>query len=77
MVKQKVEYDASIWAERDAEREKRFKVKLKRQAHQRAYKVVPIEEKTAAYIAEITRSGKEFLKSGVPAWRDQVKRNLA
>jgi hypothetical protein len=47
MVKQQVEYDASIWAEQDAEREKRFEAKLKRQAHQGGYKLMPIEEKPA------------------------------
>jgi transposase len=48
MVKKQVEYDATLWAERDAEREKRFEAKLKRQAQQRGYKLVPIEEKPAA-----------------------------
>jgi transposase len=48
MVKKQVEYDGTLWAERDAEREKRFEAKLKRQAHQRGYKLVPIEEKPAA-----------------------------
>jgi len=48
MVKKQVEYDATLWAERDAEREKRFDAKLKRQAQQRGYKLVPIEEKPAA-----------------------------
>jgi len=48
MVKKQVEYDATIWAERDAEREKRFEAKLRRQAQQRGYKLVPIEEKPAA-----------------------------
>jgi transposase len=48
MVKKQVEYDASIWAERDAQREKRFEAKLKRQAQQLGYKLVPIEEKPAA-----------------------------
>ena len=48
MVKKQAEYDASIWAERDAERERRFEAKLKRQALQRGYKLVPIEEKPAA-----------------------------
>ena len=48
MVKNQVEYDASIWAERDAERDKRFEAKLKRQAQQRGYKLVPIEQKPAA-----------------------------
>jgi hypothetical protein len=48
MVKQQVEYDATLWAKRDAEREKRFEAKLRRQAQQRGYKLVPIEEKPAA-----------------------------
>jgi transposase len=48
MVTKQVEYDATLWAERDAEREKRFEAKLKRQAQQRGYKLVPIEEKPAA-----------------------------
>jgi transposase len=48
MVKKQVEYDETLWAQRDAEREKRFEVKLKRQAQQLGYKLVPIEEKPAA-----------------------------
>jgi transposase len=48
MVKKQVEYDGSLWAARDAEREKRFEAKLKRQAQQLGYKLVPIEEKPAA-----------------------------
>jgi transposase len=48
MVKKQVEYDATLWAERDAAREKRFEAKLKRQAQQLGYKLVPIEEKPAA-----------------------------
>jgi transposase len=48
LVKKQVEYDATIWAERDAAREKRFEAKLRRQAQQRGYKLVPIEEKPAA-----------------------------
>jgi transposase len=48
MVKKQVEYDASLWAQRDAEREKRFEAKLKRQAQHLGYKLVPIEEKPAA-----------------------------
>jgi transposase len=43
MVKNQVEYDDSIWAKRDAEREKRFEAKLRRQAAQRGYQLVPIE----------------------------------
>jgi transposase len=48
MVKKQVEYDATIWTKQDGEREKRFDAKLKRQAQQRGYKLVPIEEKPAA-----------------------------
>jgi transposase len=48
MVKKQVEYDATLWAERDAAREKRFELKVKRQAHQLGYRLVPIEEKPAA-----------------------------
>ena len=48
MVKKQVEYDESIWAQRDAERAKRFEAKLKRQAYQLGYKLIPIEEKPAA-----------------------------
>jgi transposase len=48
MVKKQVEYDESIWAQRDAERAKRFEAKLKRQAHQLGYKLIPIEQNPAA-----------------------------
>jgi len=48
MVKKQVEYDETLWAERDAQREKRFEAKLKRQAQQLGYQLVPIEEKPAA-----------------------------
>ena len=48
MVKNQVEYDATLWAQRDAERDKRFEAKLKRQAQRLGYKLVPIEEKPAA-----------------------------
>jgi hypothetical protein len=48
MVKNQVEYDATIWTQRDAQREKRFEAKLKRQAQQLGYKLVPIAEKPAA-----------------------------
>jgi hypothetical protein len=40
MVKKQVEYDATLWAERDTQREKRFEAKLKRQAQQLGYKLV-------------------------------------
>jgi transposase len=47
VVKNQVEYDESIWATRDAHREKRFEMKLKRQAKQLGYELVPIEQKAA------------------------------
>ena len=48
MVKNQMEYDESIWAQRDALREKRFDAKLRKQAAQRGYKLVPAQEKTTA-----------------------------
>jgi transposase len=48
MVKKQVEYDASLWAQRDELRETRIQAKLRKQAAQRGYKLVPIEEQPAA-----------------------------
>ena len=48
MVSKQVEYDASLWAQRDTVREKRLEAKLKKQAAQRGYKLVPMDEKPAA-----------------------------
>ncbi len=48
MVTKQVEYDESIWAARDAQRENRLEDKIKRQAKQLGYKLVPLEEKPAA-----------------------------
>ena len=48
MVTKQVEYDEGIWAARDAQRHKRLEEKIKRQARQLGYKLVPLEEKTAA-----------------------------
>jgi transposase len=48
MVKNQVEFDESIWAQRDAAREKRLEERLRRQAAQRGYKLVPMEDKPAA-----------------------------
>jgi transposase len=48
MVSQQVEYEASLWAQRDAMREQRLEARLRKQAAQRGYKLVPMEEKTAA-----------------------------
>jgi hypothetical protein len=47
-VTKQVEYDESVWEQRDAERDKGLEAKLKRQAKQRGYKLVPIEENSAA-----------------------------
>ncbi len=43
MVKNQVEYDASLWAKRDVMREQRLETKLHKQAAQRGYKLVPLE----------------------------------
>ncbi len=43
MVKKQLEYDASLWAQRDAMREKRLEARLQKQAAQRGYKLVPLE----------------------------------
>jgi hypothetical protein len=47
MVKNQVEYDDTLWATRDAQRKKRLEAKLKRQAKQLGYELVPIEPKAA------------------------------
>jgi len=47
MVTKQVEYDESIWAARDAQRQKRWEDKIKRQAQQLGYQLVPLEEKPA------------------------------
>jgi transposase len=43
MVNKQVEYDASLWAQRDTMREKRLEARLHKQAAQRGYKLVPLE----------------------------------
>jgi transposase len=48
MVLHQVEYDETIWAARDTERQKRLETKLKRQAKQLGYELVPVEHKPAA-----------------------------
>ena len=48
LVKKQVEYDATLWAQHDAQREQRFETKLRRQALQRGYKLVPLEQQPAA-----------------------------
>jgi hypothetical protein len=47
MVKNQVEYDRTIWAARDAERKKRQETRLRRQAKQLGYELVPIDQTPA------------------------------
>ena len=47
MVKNQVEYDESIWATRDAHREKRLEMKLKRQAKLLGHQLIPMEQNAA------------------------------
>ena len=42
MVSRQVEYDESIWARQDAQRQKQYEAKLKRQAQKLGYQLVPI-----------------------------------
>jgi hypothetical protein len=48
IVKRQVEYDETIWATRDINRQKSLEAKLKRQAKQLGYELIPIGEKPAA-----------------------------
>jgi hypothetical protein len=48
MVKNQREYGEAIWARRDAQHEQRFEAKVKRQARQLGYELVPIETRPAA-----------------------------
>ena len=48
MVKNQVEYDETVWATRDAERQKRLEFRLKHQAERLGYRLVPVEENAAA-----------------------------
>jgi transposase len=43
MVNKQVEYDGSLWAQRDQMRDKRLDARLQKQAAQRGYKLVPLE----------------------------------
>ena len=47
MIKNQVEYDETIWDARAAQREKRLEAKLKRQAKQLGFELVPVELKAA------------------------------
>ena len=46
MVNKQVEYDGSLWAQRDQMRGKRLDARLQKQAAQRGYKLVPLEPAT-------------------------------
>lgn len=48
LVTKQIQYDDSIWAPRDAQRERRLEAKIKPQAQPLGYKLVPLEEKPAA-----------------------------
>jgi transposase len=48
LIRNQAEYDETIWADRDTQRRKRFEDRIKRQARQLGYQLVPLEEKTAA-----------------------------
>ena len=48
MITKLTEYDETLWAARDAERDRRLEAKLKRQAKRLGYELVPIEERPAA-----------------------------
>jgi transposase len=48
MVKKQVEYDRTIWAEREAQRNQLYEARLRRQALQRGYMLVPCSGEPAA-----------------------------
>jgi transposase len=48
IVNKQVEYDETLWAARDAQRQKRLEDKIRRQAKQLGYQLVPMEEIPAA-----------------------------
>ena len=48
IVKRQVEYDETIWATRDINRQKHLETKLKRRAKQLGYELIPIGEKPAS-----------------------------
>jgi transposase len=48
MITKQAEYDETLWAAREAERDRRLEAKLKRQAHRLGYELVPIDQKPAA-----------------------------
>ena len=44
LVTKQIEYDESVWAEREEERQKRFEAKIKRQAKKLGFQLVPIQQ---------------------------------
>jgi hypothetical protein len=73
MVKSRVEYDASLWAQRDTLREKRIEARLHKQAAQRGYKLVPMAKSQppnslianvppGSSLEVLTRSGTRMLR---------------
>jgi transposase len=48
IVTKQIEYDETIWTTRDAQRRGRLEDKIKRQARQLGYQLIPIQEKPAA-----------------------------
>jgi hypothetical protein len=47
IVKNQIEYDETVWATRDAARQKRLEARLKRQAQRLGYDLVPITQTPA------------------------------
>ena len=48
MVKKQIEYDHTIWEQRDEQRRQRHTARLKRQAQRLGYKLAPIEDSKVA-----------------------------
>ena len=44
LVTKQIEYDESVWAEREEERQKRFEAKIKRQVKKLGFQLVPIQQ---------------------------------
>ena len=44
LIRRQLEYDETIWAARNAERQKRLEQNLKRQAERLGYKLVPVAD---------------------------------
>jgi transposase len=48
LVKNQVEYDETLWASRDSQRQQRLEARLRRQAKRLGYQLVPIQQEPAA-----------------------------